>query len=114
MLDGEHGAAARFAMRILLDIAGVMGAERLIDVTRGHVDGCLYHGRAGLDFAERLVADRARVTVPTTLNVSSLDLLHPERYRGDPNAAASARRQMDCYVEMGCRPTWTCAPYQLP
>ncbi len=23
-----------------------------------------------------------------------------------------ARRQMDAYVRMGCRPTWTCAPYQ--
>jgi predicted aconitase len=52
--------------------------------------------------------------VPTTLNVGALDLLHPERYRGDPGVAADARRQMDAYVAMGCRPTWTCAPYQLP
>src|SRR4029453_14958324 len=51
---------------------------------------------------------------PTTLNVASLDLLHPERFRGDPATAKAARRLMDAYVAMGCRQTWTCAPYQLP
>ncbi|MFQ5948482.1 MAG: aconitase X, partial [Acidimicrobiia bacterium] len=76
--------------------------------------GCLYHGEAGLDFAERLVAAGAWVAVPATLNVSSLDLLHPHLYRGDRKTAERARRLMDCYVEMGCSPTWTCAPYQLP
>ncbi len=113
-LNGDHGEAAGLAMRILVETAGVMGAERLIDVTSAHVDGCLYHGLAGLEFAERLVTGGGMVSVPTTLNVSSLDLLHPERPPGDPTTAANARRQMDLYVAMGCRPTWTCAPYQLP
>jgi predicted aconitase len=113
-LRGERGEAAALAMRIVVEMAGVAGAERLIDVDSAHVDGCLYHGRAGLEFAERLVTGGARVTVPTTLNVAALDLLHPDRYRGDPGTAANARRQMDAYVAMGCRPTWTCAPYQLP
>jgi hypothetical protein len=94
-------------------MAKVVGADRLIDITAAHVDGCLYHGIAGLEFAERLLASDARVRVPTTLNVGYLDLLHPERYRGEAATGANARRQMDAYVEMGCRPSWTCAPYQL-
>ena len=113
-LRGERGEAAALAMRIVVEMAGVSGAGRLIDVASAHVDGCLYHGIAGLEFAERLVAGGARVAVPTTLNVGALDLLHPDRYRGDAETAANARRQMDAYVSMGCRPTWTCAPYQLP
>ena len=113
-LQGAHGDAAALAMRIVVEMAGVSGAERLIDVASAHVDGCLYHGLAGLEFAERLVAGGARVRVPTTLNVGYLDLLHPDRYRGDVGTVAKARRQMDLYVAMGCRPTWTCAPYQLP
>ena len=113
-LRGERGEAAALAMRIVVEMAGVSGAGRLIDVASAHVDGCLYHGIAGLEFAERLVAGGARVAVPTTLNVGALDLLHPDRYRGDPGMAVNARRQMDAYVAMGCRPTWTCAPYQLP
>ena len=113
-LNGDHGEAAALATRILVETGAVMGAERLIDIASAHVDGCLYHGLAGLEFAERLVSGGARVSVPTTLNVSSLDLLHPDRGRGDPASAENARRQMDLYVAMGCRPTWTCAPYQLP
>jgi len=114
LLSGANGEAASLAMRIVLATAEVMGADGLIDIASAHVDGCLYHGVAGLEFAERLVAGGARVAVPTTLNVGYLDLLHPERYRGDGATAANARRQMDAYVAMGCRPTWTCAPYQLP
>ena len=114
MLDGRAGEAARLAMSILVEMAGVAEADRFIEVTCAHIDGGLYHGRAGLDFAERLATAGARVAVPTTLNVSSLDLLHPDLYRGDPDTAAAARRLMDFYVAMGCRPSWTCAPYHLP
>jgi predicted aconitase len=113
-LDGSYGEAASMAMRIVVDMAEVMGAGRLIDITSAHIDGCLYHGRAGLDFAERLVAGGGRVGVPSTLNVGYLDLLHPDLVRGDASTTAEARRQMDLYVQMDCRPTWTCAPYQLP
>src|SRR5919106_4222976 len=113
MLAGREGDATRLAMRILVEMAGIAGADRFLEVTSAHIDGGLYHGRAGLDFAERLSASGARVSVPTTLNVSSLDLLHPDLYRGDPDTAAQARRLMDAYRAMGCEPTWTCAPYQL-
>jgi predicted aconitase len=114
MLAGERGEATRLAMRVVLALAELSGADALLDVGSAHVDGCLFHGQAGLDFAERLLAGGGAVRVPTTLNVSSLDLLHPDRYRGDPETARSARRLMDAYVALGCRPTWTCAPYQLP
>ncbi|MBA3348993.1 MAG: aconitase X catalytic domain-containing protein [Actinobacteria bacterium] len=114
VIEGGKGEAARLAMRIIVALARVNGAPRLIDVTRAHIDGCLYHGQAGLDFARRLLADGGRVTIPTTLNVSSLDLLHPDLVGGDPATRARARELMDAYVAMGCEPTWTCAPYQLP
>jgi len=113
MLSGVEGEAARMAMEIVVAMAEASGAERLVEIASGHIDGCLYHGQVSLDFAERLVAGGARVRVPTTLNVGSLDLLHPELYRGDAARGEAARRLMDLYVEMGCRPTWTCAPYQM-
>jgi predicted aconitase len=113
-LIGERGEATALAMRLVVAMAEVMEAPSLIDVTSAHIDGCLYHGRAGLDFARRLTDRGARVAVPTTLNVSSLDLLHPELVRLDRATASEARALMDAYVAMGCRATWTCAPYQLP
>ncbi|WP_316959688.1 aconitase X [Streptomyces sp. TRM68367] len=53
------------------------------------------------------------MAVRTTLNVGSLDLLHPGLVRGDAALADGARRLMDAYVALGCEPTWSCAPYQL-
>ncbi len=113
MLAGDHGPGIGMAMRVLVRLAEVMRADRLLDISGAHIDSCLYHGEAGLDFAQHLTADGARVVVPTTLNVSSLDLLHPELYRGDDHTRRQAMILMDTYVELGCRATWTCAPYQL-
>src|SRR6266699_5508456 len=55
MLAGVEGPASQLAMRVVVKLAEVAGAEELIDVTSAHIDGCLYHGQSGLDFAERLV-----------------------------------------------------------
>ena len=112
-LVGEAGGAAAIAMELVVASGEAMGAPELLDISGAHVDSCLYHGQTSLDFAERLAGEGGVVSVPTTLNVSSLDLLHPDLYRGDPETAKSARALMDAYVSMGCHPTWTCAPYQL-
>jgi predicted aconitase len=113
MLDGDRGPAVAMAMRLVTGVARANGAERLLAVESVHVDGCLYHGRAGLDFAERLVDLGGRVAVRTTLNVGSLDLLHPGLVRAGDGLASAGRRLMDAYVALGCEPTWSCAPYQL-
>ena len=114
MLAGGQGEAVQLAMRIIVAMARVSGAERLLSISGAHIDGCLYHGPVGLDFAERLADAGGQVTVPTTLNVSALDLLHPERIQLDTDTRDWARRLMAAYEQMGCQPTWTCAPYQLP
>lgn len=113
-LAGDRGEGHALAMRILVGAAEAMGATRLLDISSAHVDGCLYHGRAGLDFARALVEGGAEVLVPTTLNVGSLDLLHPDLVRYDPERREAAGALMQAYEQLGCRPTWTCAPYQLP
>jgi hypothetical protein len=114
LLGGRSGDGLALAMRVLVAVAAAMGATELLDISGAHIDGCLYQGRVGLDFVERLAADGARVRVPTTLNVGSIDLLHPELYQGDPEDARASRLLMQMYEDLGCRPTWTCAPYQLP
>ena len=111
MLDGEQGESLALAMRVLVAVANAMAAEHLLDITGAHIDGCLYQGPVGLDFVERMAADGGRVRVPTTLNVSSLDLLHPDVLHVEPAEVAASRRLMTAYEELGCRPTWTCSPY---
>ncbi len=100
------------AMRIVVDMAEMMGAERLTPITSAHIDGCLYHGDSGVEFAEHLVRRDGKVCVTATLNVGALDLLNPNRVHSDSHTSEMARRLMSAYVELGCKPTWTCAPYQ--
>lgn len=113
LLSGDAGEGAALAMRVLTGVAEAMGAEELVDVVSAHVDGCLYHGQVSIDFARALLDGGAAAVVPTTLNVGSLDLLHPELVRVDTGTRREAGELMDLYVDLGCRPTWTCAPYQL-
>jgi predicted aconitase len=112
LLDGELGNAPRMAMSILTRMATVVGAARMMDITRAHIDSTIYIGDAGLEFAERLAALGARVSVPTTLNVSGVDEHHWRDWAVPAEWAAKAQRQMVAYQSMGCEPTWTCAPYQ--
>ena len=112
-LKGEAGPGVAMAMRIVVGMATASGATDLLDITNAHIDGCLYHGPTGLRYATTLVEGGATVSVPTTLNVSLLDLLHPELYQGPSDEAEGAKKLMDAYLAMGCSPTWTCAPYQL-
>lgn len=113
MLDGALGSGVALAMRIVTRTAKVMEAKRLIDIRSAHIDGCLYHGPASLDFVERFVQSETKVAVPTTLNVGSLDLIHPELYHGDPTTQRDAERLMNAHLALGCESSFTCAPYQL-
>ncbi len=113
LLSSDHGPAAKMAMSIIVRMAEFHQAERLLSIEQAHIDSSIYMGEAGLEFAERLASLGARVVVPTTLNVSSLDEHHWQEWAVPPSWAANARRQMMAYAQMGCRPTWTCAPYQV-
>jgi predicted aconitase/predicted aconitase with swiveling domain len=113
MLEGRDGIAVQQAMRITVAMAAQQGASALVDVTQGHIDGCIYASPANLTFAEKMAEMGAKVRVPTTMNAISVDKAHwrsqgmPEDF-GDP-----AARLADAYVRMGCRPTFTCSPYLL-
>lgn len=112
LLAGAGGGAAAFAMGLLVRFAEAVGAGRLVDAECAHIDGCLYHGQVSLDFVEHLLRLGGRVRVPTTLNVGSVDLIHPELFRGDPALGTAGARLMRAHEELGCVPSFTCAPYQ--
>lgn len=113
MLAGAHGEAARQAMRIVCAMAAQQGAERLIDVTQAHIDGCIYASGANLTFAERFAGMGATVRIPTTMNAISVDRENWRTQGVAPAFGGPAQRLADAYVRMGCRPTFTCAPYLL-
>jgi predicted aconitase/predicted aconitase with swiveling domain len=113
ILDGQDGVAAQQAMRILAAMAAAQGARSLVDVTRGHIDGCIYASPANLTFAQKMAEMGAHVRVPTTMNAISVDRAN-WRTQGVPEAFGDpAARLADAYVSMGCQPTYTCSPYLI-
>jgi len=88
-------------------------AVKYAPIESSHIDGCTYIGPGGLEFVRRLVDAGGRVKVPTTLNSVSADrnrwkaLGVPERYASNSIALG------DAYLQLGCQPSFTCAPYLL-
>ncbi|CAI8815731.1 putative aconitase/putative aconitase with swiveling domain [Pseudomonas frederiksbergensis] len=113
LLDGQHGKAAQVAMQIVLRMAELQGARRLVDVTQAHIDGCIYTGPASLRFAEQLVQWGANVRVPTTLNSISVDQRRWRELGIDPVLGEPASALGDAYMAMGAQLSFTCAPYLL-
>ena len=111
MLDGAQGEAVRLAMAVICATAASQGAAQLIDVSRGHIDGCIYAHAANLVFAERMVELGAQVAIPTTINAISVDRENWMTHGLPPDFGQAASRLADAYVRMGARPTFTCAPY---
>lgn len=114
MLAGSEGEAARRAMRIIVRIAEIQGAPKLIDVSSVHVGGSIYIGPGSLEVIERLVADGAKVQVPTTINAISIDRCQPLPTGADAEYARNADRLATALESMGCQPVFSCTPYVLP
>ena len=93
--------------------AQLEGAHDLIDIDRGHIDGCFYQGPASLRFAERLVELGGQVAVPTSMNALCIDRRR-WREQGVPAALGEPSEAVaDAYLRLGVAPTYTCAPYLL-
>ena len=113
LLAGSAGHAAQVAMDVLCRMAAADGAEELLEITRGHIDGCILAHDANLIFAEKIADLGARVSVPTTINAISVDRENWKSQGVPESFGARASRLADAYVRMGARPTFTCAPYLL-
>jgi predicted aconitase/predicted aconitase with swiveling domain len=111
-LAGAGGRAVQLAQEVLGTMAAVQGATRLIDVTRGHIDGCILAHDANLIFAEAMAEMGARVAIPTTINAISVDRQGWRAQGVPPLFGDKASRLAEAYVRIGVAPTFTCAPYQ--
>jgi predicted aconitase len=94
-------------------MAASQEAERLIDVSQGHIDGCIYASPANLTFARKMAELGGRVRIPTTMNAISVDRQNWREQGVAPDFGLPAQQLADAYVQMGCRPSFTCAPYLL-
>lgn len=116
----ENNAAYRIAHRILTYIAQLVtktkvgaATPRLIPVTRAHIDAVTYIGPGGLKFIQTLVDLGGKVCIPTTLNSGSIDRVNWSKLGVPREFGTQAKALGDAYVQLGCIPSFTCAPYLL-
>lgn len=113
MQGGKFGKPVKMAMDILVALAEINGAEKMIPIKSAHCAGLSLksHGIAGTEWAEDLAESGAKTVVPTTMNVigvdRSRDLNLPEDW------TKNQLRIENAYEQMGCYGTSTCVPYYL-
>jgi predicted aconitase len=106
----------QMAIELVLQAGRILGAQQLVPVTYAHLDACFYNGQAHIDFAQFCLDHGARFSLPTWTNNGVVSATHPHLYDGNPDQemVVGARKLMELYDQLGCKPTWTCAPYQIP
>ena len=110
-----EGKAHQLAMQLVEQAATILRAPRLIPISFAHIDACFYTGQSHVDFVRFLLEHDAKLSIPTWTNnsVASPEDQNLRPVRSDPEMVRGAHELMKLYVSLGCKPTWTCAPYQL-
>jgi hypothetical protein len=117
-LDGADGPATQRAMEIVVTLARIYGAARLVPVESVQISGVSYKniGAAGLDFLRQWLAEGASVRVPTTLNPTAMDMSAWRDQGFEPAFAEKQRAVVEVFARMGVSGdalTPTCTPYLI-
>jgi predicted aconitase len=115
ILDGEKGTALAHAMKLLVTLGELGGAEKLVPIKRSQVAGVSYKtsGDATLELLESLVRSRPKIKSKTlaTQNPAGMDL---DRWRemGISQSFAECQQKIcQAYERLGVRAYCTCTPY---
>jgi predicted aconitase len=117
-LAGDAGPAVKRAMEIVVALATIYGAERLVPVESVQISGVSYRniGDAGLDFLRRWADEGARVRVPTTLNPTAMDMIDWAAQGFSVDFAEKQAAVVEVFARMGVgggHPVPTCTPYLI-
>lgn len=113
MLDGNEGKASQKAIQILLALAKIYNAEKLLPVSSVQIAGVSYDnlGEAGLEYLTEMADNDGRVKVFTTLNPAGMDRENWQALGIPPDFARQQIRVLDAFARMGVVTTCTCTPY---
>ncbi len=115
MLDGVKGTGPQSAMRLLVTLGEIYGAERMIPVSSCHVGGRSYliSGEENIEWMNDLLQGGARFRVFTSTNPCSVDFQQWQKMGLPDKLVFDQRRTDDTYMKMGAIPLGSCLPYQL-
>jgi hypothetical protein len=113
MLAGEQGPAVQKAMRMLVALGTIYGAERMLPVSSVQIAGVSYDnlGEAGLAFLAEMATGGGQARVLTTLNPAGMDVENWPALGITPEFAEQQQRVLAAFERMGVVTTCTCTPY---
>ena len=114
ILKGREGKAKAKAMKILVTLGEIFGAQRLIPVSSVQISGVSYKtiGDAGIEFIKDL-SEEAKVVVESFLNPIGMDEQRWQEMGFSPQFAEKQHLILKYYKRMGIKPTLTCTPYYI-
>lgn len=110
-LIGEYGPVRQKAIEILVALGEIFEADKLIEISSCQLSGVSYKtiGEAGLQWIEFMSTEK--VSVPTTLNPSGMDLGLWRQMGISEKFAAKQLRLIEIYYKLGAKTICSCTPY---
>jgi predicted aconitase len=110
MLEGRHGGAVEYAMKIQVGVGRIFGAGRMVPVTRTHV--ALSAQDADLWFVRKLLDLGGACKISPTVNPSiNLSYLNRHLCEIPQEGLDIVSRTNDAYRRIGATLTFNCTPY---
>ena len=113
LLRGEYGTIVQKAIKILVTLGDVFGAERLGKIESAHISGISYEniGESGLNFLEEWASKDVIASVPTTINPCGMDMERWQEFKISKTFAEKQTRIVDSFEKMKITKSLTCTPY---
>lgn len=110
MLEGRHGQAVAYAMRIQTGLGRVFGAKRMVSITRAHV--ALSAQDADLWFVSKMLELGGKCKISPTVN-PSINLAYLNRHLAEiPKEGIDiVTATNEAYRKIGATLTFNCTPY---
>ncbi|MFP4116024.1 MAG: aconitase X [Candidatus Aenigmatarchaeota archaeon] len=112
MLESDN-PAVRKAMKLLVKLGDIYGAEEMVEVSSAQASGVSYKsiGDPGMKFLEEFADEGAEVSVPTFANPAGMDLDNWSNMNISEKFAEKQKRIIDAMKQMGINITTSCTPY---
>jgi len=119
ILNGEKGEGLRLAMKTLVQYGDLLRAEKLIDISSGHIvlSTCPPQLELYYNILDTLISDGCKAKVPTTLDPKFVDLAsifesNVLKFVSDSLLQPLAQREFDQkMICLGIMPVYSCTNY---
>ncbi len=115
ILDGEYGWALQKAIKLIIKIGEIYGAERLIPIKKSQVAGVSYKtsGEPTLKLIKDIASSGVKVRTIASLNPAGMPLEDWEDLGIPEDFAQKQIELIKAYAEIGIKTWCTCTPYYM-